>query len=357
MPRFSIIIVTWNALAHLKTYLPSVAATEHDSYEILVADNHSTDGTAGWLRRNYPGIRVARFDDNYGYCGGNNRAVPYAEGEILLFLNNDVAVEPDWLDALDRSFEEHPGMAAAQPKVRSYRDPSRFEYAGAAGGYLDRYGYPYCRGRIFDHLEEDRGQYDRPAPVFWASGAALAVRREAFREAGGFDEDFEFHMDEIDLCWRLWNLGYQVRCEPRSVVYHLGGGSLPMGSPRKVYYNYRNSLVMLWKNWSTSSLLLRFPVRLLLDKIAALRALLNGNTREFGAIFRAWSHFLSAIPEIRRKRRELRRSRRFRGDPPVMGRFSVVWAYYAKGKKTFDRLPSPDFGETLPERRPEAESR
>lgn len=340
MPRFSIVIVTWNALSHLKTYLPSVAATEHDSYEIVVADNNSTDGTAGWIRRNYPGIRVARFDDNYGYCGGNNRAVPYAGGEILVFLNNDVAVEPDWLDSLDRCFRRHEKTAAVQPKVRSYRDPSKFEYAGAAGGYLDRYGIPYCRGRVFDHVEEDRGQYDRPVPVFWASGAALAIRREPFREAGAFDEDFEFHMDEIDLCWRLWNMGYEVRCEPGSVVYHLGGGSLPMDSPRKVYYNYRNSLVMLWKNYSPSSLMLNLPVRMLLDQLAALRALAKGNLREFGAIFRAYSHFLSAFPGIRAKRRTLQERRVNRGDPPTMGRFSVVWSYFVRGKTTYDRLPA-----------------
>ncbi|MDZ7774038.1 MAG: glycosyltransferase family 2 protein [Balneolaceae bacterium] len=340
MPRFSIVIVTWNALSHLKTYLPSVAATEHDSYEIVIADNHSTDGTASWVRNHYPEARLARFDDNYGYCGGNNRAVPYTKGEILIFLNNDVAVEPDWLDALDRAFRERPETAALQPKIRSYREPRQFEYAGAAGGHLDRYGYPFCRGRIFDMVEEDRGQYDQPAPVFWASGAALAVRRDCFGEAGGFDEDFEFHMDEIDLCWRLWRRGWEVRCEPGSVVYHLGGGSLPMDSPRKVYYNYRNSLFMLWKNYSTAALCTRLPVRVGLDKIAALRALLQGNTREFGAIVRAYRDFLGQLAHVHRKRRDLRAAGLPTADPPVLQPFSVVWSYFVSGRRTYADLPT-----------------
>lgn len=339
MPRFSIVIVTWNALSHLKTYLPSVAATEHDSFEIVIADNNSTDGTAGWVRDHYPGVRLARFDDNYGYCGGNNRAVPYTQGEILVFLNNDVAVEPDWLDVLDRGFREHPEAAALQPKIRSYREPGRFEYAGAAGGHLDRYGYPFCRGRLFDTLEPDRGQYDEPSPVFWASGAALAVRKSCFREAGGFDEDFEFHMDEIDLCWRLWRLGWEVRCEPESVVYHLGGGSLPMDSPRKVYYNYRNSLFMLWKNYSTGALWGRLPVRIGLDKVAALRALMRGNPREFRAILRAYNDFLGGLGRVHRKRRELRGMGLPTADPPPMQPFSVVWSYFIAGRRTFASLP------------------
>lgn len=339
MPRFSIVIVTWNALSHLKTYLPSVAATEHDSFEIVIADNNSTDGTPGWVRSHYPQVRLARFDDNYGYSGGNNRAVPYAKGEILVFLNNDVAVEPDWLDALDRAFRERPDTAALQPKIRSYRDPERFEYAGAAGGHLDRYGYPFCRGRLFDTVEVDRGQYDESAPVFWASGAALAVRKSCFGEADGFDEDFQFHMEEIDLCWRLWRRGWEVRCEPGSVVYHLGGGSLPMGSPRKVYYNYRNSLFMLWKNYSTAALWGRLPVRVVLDKVAALRALMRGNTREFGAIVRAYRDFLLSLGRVHRTRRRLRAQGLSTADPPVMQPFSVVWSYFAAGRRTFASLP------------------
>ncbi|MDZ7693908.1 MAG: glycosyltransferase family 2 protein [Balneolaceae bacterium] len=248
MHSFSIIIVSWNALQHLKIFLPSVAKTQYREMEIILADNASDDGSAEWVAAHYPEVKIVTFDQNYGYCGGNNRGARHAAGEILVFLNNDVEVEPDWIGHLDDCFREHPEAAAIQPKMRSYSNPAEFEYAGAAGGFIDKYGYPFCRGRVFDTVEKDTGQYDASSEIFWASGAALAIRKKQFEAIGGFDEDFKFHMEEIDLCWQLWNRGHSVRYCPQSVVYHLGGGSMPMGSPRKVYYNYRNNLKMLWKN-------------------------------------------------------------------------------------------------------------
>lgn len=337
MPSFSIIIVSWNALHHLKKYLPSVVATKYADFEIILADNASTDGSKAWVREQYPEVKIAALDENYGYCGGNNRAVPYTNGDILLFLNNDVRVEPDWLNALAECFSD-PHTAAVQPKFRSDEQPAYFEYAGAAGGYLDRYGYPLCRGRIFDTVEKDEGQYDDPQDILWASGAALAIRKNLFEESDGFDEDFEFHMEEIDLCWRLRNTGYNVRYCPNSTIYHLGGGSLPMGSPRKVYYNYRNNLMMLWKNCSTRTLFRRFSIRYTLDIIAALRSLFSGKWAECKAIIRAHYHFWRSFKLIRQKRTHLQNKRTIKEDPPQLLSVNLITEYFIKQKRTFDAI-------------------
>lgn len=343
MPFFSIIIVSWNALHHLKKYLPSVTATNYSAFEIILADNASDDGSKEWVEKQYPEVTIVELDKNYGYCGGNNRAVPHAKGNILLFLNNDVRVDPDWLHALAECFSD-PGTAAAQPKFRSDKKPEYFEYAGAAGGFLDRYGYPFCRGRIFDTVEKDRGQYDDPRDIFWASGAALAIRKELFEDQEGFDEDFEFHMEEIDLCWRLWNAGYRVRYCPGSVIYHLGGGSLPMKSPRKVYYNYRNNLMMLWKNCSSLTLHRRFWIRYSLDFISALRFLVNGEWAEYKAVVRAHYHFWQTFGTTRRKRIQLQVKRVEKRDPSPLLPITLVFEYFVKRKHTFDAIfsTSPD---------------
>ncbi|NGP87944.1 glycosyltransferase family 2 protein [Fodinibius halophilus] len=338
MPFFSIIIVSWNALDHLKNYFPSVAETDYPNFEIILADNASVDGSKAWVREHYPEVKIAEFDKNYGYCGGNNRAVPHADGDILLFLNNDVRVEPDWLNALAECFEHNPKVAAAQPKMLSDQQPSHFEYAGAAGGFIDQFGYPFCRGRVFDTVEKDEGQYNDDSNIFWASGAALAIRKDIFNELGGFDEDFEFHMEEIDLCWRLWNNGYKVRYCANSTVYHLGGGSLAMGSPRKVYYNYRNNLRMLWKNSSTDTHIWRFVGRYLLDIVAALRSLLGTNWPEFKAIARAHLHFWQSFDKTQHKRARLQQQRTVEDDPKTLLPISIIHKYFIKGTKTFRKF-------------------
>ena len=338
MLRFSIIIVSWNALPHLKTFLPSVANTDYVDYEIILANNASSDGSVEWVRENFPEVKIATFEKNYGYCGGNNRAVSYADGDILLFLNNDVAVDKNWLNAINQSFEADDHIAAVQPKMLSYEDPDSFEYAGAAGGFLDKYGYPFCRGRIFDTLEKDKGQYDKASDIFWGSGAALAIRKEVFEKMLGFDEDFEFHMEEIDLCWRIWNKGMSVRYCPDSVVYHLGGGSMPMGSPRKVFYNYRNNLRMIWKNASSGTLPYRFPVRYKLDIIAAFRSLVTGNFNEFKAIARAHADFWRHFHRTQEKRKRLQLERKIDTDPKTMLPVNLIWAYFIKGQRHFDKI-------------------
>lgn len=337
MKGFSIIIVTWNALHHLKTFLPSVVNTDYPDFEIIIADNASTDGTAEWIQSTYPNVVLATFDKNYGYCGGNNRAVPYATKEVLLFLNNDVEVKANWLTAINLAFERDESVAAVQPKMLAYRQKDFFEYAGAAGGYLDKYGYPYCRGRVFDTVEQDTGQYNTSSEIFWASGAALAIRKEVFTELGGFDEDFEFHMEEIDLCWRIHRSGHTVMYTPDSTVYHLGGGSLAMGSPRKVYYNFRNNLFMLWKNMKRKDLVFRFPSRLILDIIAAWKSLLSGNGGDFLAIAKAHYHFLLGWTSVHKKRRHTNLP--FRINTPGLSPFNLIWQYFVRGKKYFHQLP------------------
>ncbi|MGN8224034.1 glycosyltransferase family 2 protein [Gracilimonas sp. BCB1] len=338
MKSFSIIIVTWNALEHLKNYLPSVTQTDYPDFEIIIADNASTDGSKDWVKSTYPEIKIATFDQNYGYCGGNNRAVPFAKNEILLFLNNDVRVDKNWLHGLNHAFEQGDQVAAVQPKMRADKQPEYFEYAGAAGGYMDKYGYTFCRGRIFDEVERDEGQYNDSPNLFWASGAALAIRKDLFIDSGGFDEDFEFHMEEIDLCWRLQNQGYIISYAPDSVIYHLGGGSLPMGSPRKVYYNFRNSLFMLWKNYSSSSLRKRFLLRLILDVIAAYKALLSGKPKEWWAIAKAHLHFAINFIGVNRKRKGLQSQRTISQDPDSMLEMSLIWKHFAKGINRFRDL-------------------
>lgn len=334
MKGFSVIIVTWNGLHHLKTYLPSVVNTKYENFEIILAENASSDGSADWVKENYPSVKIASFEQNYGYTGGNNRAVPYAEKEILIFLNNDVKVDPDWLIGIDKAFELDDSIAAVQPKLRSYNEPELFEYAGAAGGYLDRFGYPFCRGRLLDTIEKDDGQYNSIADITWASGAALAIKKNTFEELDGFDEDFQFHMEEIDLCWRLLNTGKRIIYTPFSVVYHLGGGSLPMGSTRKVYFNFRNSLFMLWKNLPASQLWYKIPIRLALDNIAALKSLLTAKPGDFIAILKAQFHFFLGLMKMHKKRTKIIRSSNAKILSPVF----FIWQYFIKGKRSFKEL-------------------
>lgn len=336
-PVISVIIVTYNALDHLRNYLPSVVESAHDSFEIIIADNASSDGSVDWIREHCPSCQIVSFTRNFGYCGGNNRAADHANGDLLLFLNNDVKVEPGWLQPLAKLFDD-PETAVAQPKIRSLQDPHLFEYAGAAGGYLDNMGYPFCRGRVFDTIEEDHGQYDDSPPLFWASGAAFAVRKDLFQEMGGFDERFEFHMEEIDFCWRCLNQGYNIRFAPDSIVYHLGGGSLPMNSSRKTFFNFRNNLQMLWKNASSEWLRRRFFIRLLLDGLAGLYALLKGHPTDTWAIFRAHLHFYLLWPRVHKRRKLLQSTRTNDIEPEEMAPFSILYRYFIRRSRTWKEL-------------------
>ncbi len=333
---FSIIIVTWNALKHLQKFLPSVVATDYSDFEILIANNASDDGTVEWIEEIYPACKVVTYDRNYGYAAGNNRAVKYASGEILVFLNNDVEVSPDWLTHLDHTFRDET-VGIAQPKLRSVEQPDYFEYAGAAGGFIDWMGYTFCRGRLVENVEKDEGQYEESSEIFWASGAAFAIQKDLFQQTGGFDEDFEFHMEEIDLCWRCLKLGKQIMYVPNSVVYHLGGGSLAHGNPRKVFYNYRNNLLMLLKNLDRF-IIPKIFIRLILDGISGLRSLFKGNPRETWAIVRAHFSFYGMISTTLSKRKAIKKSSITQTPKNLVMKRLLIVEYFLRDRKKFSEL-------------------
>ncbi|PAP76610.1 glycosyltransferase family 2 protein [Rubrivirga marina] len=335
VPRVSVVIVTWNGRLLLERFLPSVLATDYPDLEVVVADNASEDGTAEWLAEAHPEVVMARHAENLLFAGGNNAAVPYATGDLVCFLNNDVEVPPGWLTPLVAALDD-PGVVAVQPKLLQHGDRTQFEYAGASGGVLDAFGYPFTRGRLFDTLEPDTGQYDDACDVFWATGAALLVRRDAFETAGGFDEAFGMHMEEIDLCWRMQRAGGRIRVEPASEVYHLGGASLPQGDPRKMFFNVRNSLVMLAKNLPPREARRALRGRRVLDAVAAARSWIGGDRAEADAIRRA-------VREARERIRSVD------GPPeaerPVLPpyRGSVVLDYFLRGRRRFSDLPASAF--------------
>lgn len=288
----SVIILNWNGAALLEEYLPSVVAnTPADKAQVVVADNGSTDSSLKLLAERFPSVKVIRFPENYGFAEGYNRALALTATPYTVLLNSDVAVAAGWLDPLVEAMEHDPHLGACQPKIISYRDRSRFEYAGAAGGFIDRNGYPYCRGRIFDVVEEDQGQYDTQIPVFWASGAALMVRTDLYRQVGGLDARFFAHMEEIDLCWRMQLAGYTIAAVPASEVYHLGGGSLPASNPRKTYLNFRNNLLLLHKNIPARDLRATLLRRRLLDTIAWAKFVATFDWANAAAVLRAHRDF------------------------------------------------------------------
>ena len=327
----AVIILNWNGLELMKSYLSSVVAhTPTDKAAVIVADNGSTDGSVEWLRANYPGVELITFDENFGFAEGYNRAIravaPRFRYSVL--LNSDVMVNDDWLSPLLQFMENHPEAGACQPTVRSLVEPNKFEYAGAAGGFLDRHGYPYCRGRIFDTVETDRGQYDTPMQIHWASGAALMVVNELYMECGGLDADFFAHMEEIDLCWRIRLAGKQVWAVPDSHVYHLGGGSLPASNPRKTYLNFRNNLLMLHKNLPDSvrrGVLLR---RRLLDTLAWVKFVVSGDKENAAAVLKAHRDFRSMRTAYTRHPKE----------NLLNVDTNIIFDYYVRNRRLFSQL-------------------
>ena len=330
-----IVILNWNGVDHLRRFLPSVVAAAPEGVEIIVADNGSTDASVAVLGEEFPTVRVLRMDRNYGFAGGYNRALEQVEADYYLLLNSDVETPEGWLQPLTECLDRNPDVAVVAPKLISSEERRMFEYAGAAGGYIDLLGYPFCRGRILRTVEEDRGQYDDARDVFWVSGAAFCCRAEVFRALGGFDDDFFAHMEEIDLCWRMQLAGYRVRAVPESRVYHLGGGTLQTDSPSKVFYNHRNNLAMLYKCSSSGQRLLVAVMRPALDLLAALSYLLQGRADNFRAVFRAWRDFFRWHPALAKKRRAIQSSRRSAAKHVYGG--SIVLRYLLGGR-TFRRL-------------------
>ncbi len=324
----AVVILNWNGLKMLQTYLPTlVRRTRTPGAFIVVADNGSTDGSVEWLASEWPDIKVIRFDSNYGFTGGYNRALREIDADYYVLLNSDVEVTDGWLDPLVGFLEENPDAGICQPKVRSVAEPDRFEYAGAAGGFIDHFGYPFCRGRILSNLEKDTGQYDEAVECFWATGACMVVRSALYHHLGGLDESFFAHMEEIDFCWRAKLLGYQVWCVPASTVYHVGGGTLPNNSPRKLYFNYRNNLLMLYKNLPDRGRRRRILVRMCLDGASAAVYLVTGKWSFFKAVCKAHRDY-------RRMKRELDPSP-FEEDRNYAGLYdgSIVLRFFLSGKK------------------------
>lgn len=336
--RTAIVILNWNGAAMMRRFLPSVISHSAASADVVVADNASSDDSVRMLREEFPQVRIIQLDENYGFADGYNRALRQVEAEYYVLLNSDVEVTPHWLDPLQRYMDAHPACAACQPKLLSERQRDRFEYAGAAGGYLDKYGYPFCRGRLFDTVEADCGQYDDPAPVLWATGACLMVRSKDYWAAGGLDARFFAHNEEIDFCWRLRIMGREVWCLPESHVYHVGGGTLPKGNPRKTYLNFRNNLTMLYKNLPDGELCHVLRVRRVLDYVAAFQTLLlQGHVGDFKAILRARRDFHRWLPQFKADRQHIQ-SLRKGGAVPERLPLSLLWQYYAKGCRAFSQL-------------------
>lgn len=336
MSRVAVVILNWNGEAWLKRFLPGVVAHSEHQARVVVADNGSNDGSLAWLR-DQPGVEVITLGSNTGFAGGYNAALQQVNAEFYVLLNSDVETSPGWLNGLVDLMDRDPGMAACQPKVLSHARRTHFEHAGAAGGYIDRNGYPFCRGRIFEIAEEDRGQYDDECEVFWATGACLMIRSAAFHEAGGFDATLFAHMEEIDLCWRLRRTGWRIGYTSASVVHHVGGGALTYDSPRKTYLNFRNSLCVLTKNLRSRWIYGRILRRFILDGMAALKFLLEGHGRHAWVVGRAHRHFCRRLPALLRERKRLAALER---DVDLTGQYtrSVAYDRFILGQKTFPQL-------------------
>lgn len=335
LPHVAVVILNYNGRDYLERFLPSVKASLYPNLEVIVADNASTDDSVEYLESAHPDVKLLHNPTNEGFAKGYNSALAQVDAEISVLLNSDVEVEPGWIDPVVGLLQSDPTIAACQPKIRDWNRRDRFEYAGAAGGFIDRYGYPFCRGRIFDVCERDDGQYDDSRPVFWATGAALFVRTRVFKELGGFDPFFFAHQEEIDLCWRMQHAGYTVWACPKSVVYHVGGGTLPQSSPRKTFLNFRNNLVMLWKNLGDGERLWKIPFRFALDALSAWKNLFSGQPGYFMAVVGAHAGFLEWL--LLKRGESLFPARKRKG---LQGLYegNVIWMHFAKGKDRFSEI-------------------
>ncbi len=330
--KIGIVILNWNGLELLKTYLPSVV--EHSKNHIVyLADNASTDDSIKWTKKTFPEVKIIAMNENRGYAGGYNEALKNVEEEVVCLLNSDVAVTSGWCDTIASRFEHNKQLAACQPKILNDQKRDYFEYAGAAGGFLDRYAYPYCRGRIFDTIEKDEGQYDNVVDLHWASGACLFLRKSSYLEVGGMDEDYFAHQEEIDLCWRLRHAGYLISYEPQSVVYHLGGGTLNNLNPKKTFYNFRNSLFNIVKNDHSQNWLWILFVRMVLDGVAAIKFLVFFKWSHFIAVLKAHFDFYLKLDAILDKRKTIKSLQSL--NKVENYHLSIVFQYFIRGKRTY----------------------
>src|SRR5450432_985753 len=335
LAKVSVVIINYNGRKYMEQFLPSVLASTYSDMELIIADNASSDDSLEFLRSHYPAIRTIELKWNHGYAGGYNEALKEIKSEYYVLLNSDVEVSSGWIEPIIELMEKDPMIGACQPKILSYDNKEQFEYAGAAGGWMDWLGYPFARGRIFDICEIDKGQYNDVQPIFWASGAALFVRAELFHRAKGFDTYFFAHMEEIDFCWRLQLLGYHIYACPSSVVYHVGGGTLPKGNERKVFLNFRNNLIMLAKNLPIGQLAWKIPLRFFLDGLSAFKSLFSGQPAYFWAVLKAHLGFCRWVLADRKK--SIFPPKR-QGKLNGWYSHSVAWQYFISGKKTFKEI-------------------
>ncbi len=331
MAKLAVVILNWNGKRYLEQFLPTLLQYLPDYAEIVVADNASTDDSVSFLKATYPSIKVLEHERNEGFAKGYNMALEKLDAPYFCLLNSDIEVTEHWIEPIIEMMDANPTIAAVQPKMLSYNRRDEFEYAGASGGFIDKFGYPFCRGRVFNNLEKDHGQYDTVTDIFWASGAAMFVRGDVFRTMGGLDADFFAHMEEIDFCWRIKNTGYKIKVNPASVVYHIGGGTLPKNNPYKTYLNFRNNLFLLLKNLPEERITKTLIAKFFLDQIAAWFFLLQGHFRDFIAVYKAMVEFYKHYGECKEKRNTLPKLA-FTDTYPK----SVVFLHYFKRKKFFN---------------------
>ncbi len=333
MKKTAVVILNYNGKKFLEDFLPTVIDKSKDIADIWVADNNSSDGSVELLKSKFPEVNLIINKVNGGYATGYNLALKQIEAEYYILLNSDIEVTDNWIEPVIELMDSDKNIAACQPKIRSFYEKDKFEYAGASGGFIDKYGYPFCRGRLFQSLETDTGQYDDAVEVFWASGACMFVRAELFHKHGGLDDDFFAHMEEIDLCWRLKNYGHKIMVCPSSTVFHVGGGTLPKNSPRKTYLNFRNNFSLLYKNLPANRLFQVFALRLLLDGVAGIKFLLEGGFQDFLAVIKAHFYFYRNIGKLRNKRKKLKQ-----GKVSQIYNGNIVVEHYLRRKNRFSDL-------------------
>ena len=337
--KVAVVILNYNGKKFLEEFLPNVIANCDPTWtEIVVADNNSSDGSVAFMQERFPDIRLIENGSNGGFATGYNMALRQIEAQYYVLLNSDIEVAPHWIEPVIELMDADPQIAACQPKILSYYHKEQFEYAGASGGYIDKYGYPFCRGRVFQNLETDEHQYDEPKEVFWATGACMFVRADLYHQIGGLDDSFFAHMEEIDLCWRLKNAGYKVYCCPQSWVYHIGGGTLPKNSPRKTYLNFRNNLSLLVKNLPKRRVRRTILFRVFLDWVAAFKFLFEGCPKDFRMVFKAHWDFYKRLKDLRKKRSYSEHKL-----VSCIYQKNIVFESIIRGKKKYSDLKESDF--------------
>lgn len=338
----AVVVLSYNGKKYHESFFPLLIAESKDQYDVILIDNASTDDTATYVKQYFPSVHIIQLPENKGFTGGYAAGIEQIDSKYLILLSADFEVSEFWFEPLHAFMEKQKDAAVVQPKIRYQKEKHLFEYAGAAGGFIDGLGYPFCRGRLFFTLEEDKGQYDQAIECFWASGGCFMIRTGLFKEFGGLESDFFAHMEEIDLCWRLKNAGHKIYCVPESTVFHVGGSVISYGSPQKAFLNFRNGLFMMLKNLSGRELFWKLFVRMSLDGVAAVKALLSGKPAEFWAILKSHIYFYKGLPVFWKKRKEAQKQISQRNKVGIYRR-SIVWDYFIKGKKQFSELDKNSF--------------